>query len=75
MRRWLLKQWHRFTLGRTAIAIRAQEGMGGTKAHIAWELRMTASHCLPLGVTYEVVARRATDIEMGTVRIVLEISE
>lgn len=79
MRRWLLKQWRRFTLGRTALPItsgpRLPYHCTGTWAAIASALKEAAETSLSAGVPYEVVERRATDLAPGSVRIVLEVCE
>jgi hypothetical protein len=77
MRRWLLKQWHRFTLGKTARHIlpsRWSPGPGSA-VHLAHIIKMAAHDGLPLGIYCEVVTRKATDVDRGTVRIVLETCE
>lgn len=78
MMRWLLKQWHRLTLGRTVSPFKVARSPyqhTGTLSAVAVALDDAARRSLPLCVTYEVAQRRATDLDMGHVRIVLETGE
>jgi hypothetical protein len=76
MKRWLLKQWHRFTLGRTAHRILADgQSFPGSVWYLAHLIEQATKEGLPVGVTAEVVKRRANDVPPGTVRIVLEVWE
>ena len=75
MRRWLLKLWHRFTLGRTARPIESFAGYPGTRAALANGLYDAARLTVPLGIAFEITQRRATDMCRGQVRIVLETCE
>jgi len=74
MKRWFLLQWHRFTLGRTARAIRksAYYDAGGSAAHVAYMIETAVHDGLPICVAHEVVRRTALDVPPGKIRIVLE---
>jgi|GEM_PF-6058964 len=76
LRGWLLKQWHRFTLGRTTRGLCTWgDGLPGTASALAFTLSGVALEAFPVGVAWEVVQRRATDLAPGQVRIVLETCE
>lgn len=75
MGRWLLRLWHRFTLGRTA----AEFPMGAFNSHhsgsvgdIAYRVRGAANAAKPVGVRVIVCVRAATDLPSRTFRIVIE---
>jgi hypothetical protein len=72
--RWLRKQWHRFTLWRTARPIQRSPyyDTGGSAAHVAYMIETAVHDGLPICVAHEIVTRRATDVPPGTIRIVLE---
>jgi hypothetical protein len=78
MKRWLLKQWHRFTLGRTALHLPGKYrdyAAPGSVGAVAYELRETGRRAVPVGVVVEVHSRTAADVPRGVVRIVLETCE
>ena len=75
LKRWLIKQWHRFTLGRTARHVHNFSGYPGSRASIANGLYDAARLTIPIGVAYEITERRATDLAPREVRIVLETCE
>ncbi len=75
MRKWLLKMWHRLTLGRTARDVAAPALFApppGSLAAVALELEGTAQRVVPAGVRVDVCRRIDTSMPFGVVRIVLE---
>lgn len=75
----LLRLWHRFTLGRTARDIGLVVARGkwrlntGTVDSIGNALYDFLPQCIPGGVRTEIKTRIATDVPVGTVRIVIEV--
>jgi len=76
LKRWLVKQWHRFTLGRTARYVETWGSMQpGTRGAIVMVLAEAAARSIPVGIVFEIKLREATDLSRGQVRIVLETCE
>lgn len=76
MKRWLLKLWHRFILGRTARRLPPRNYCApGSVAHVGYLINRAARDELPCSVACEVVTRKANDVDRGSVRIVLETCE
>jgi hypothetical protein len=68
---WLLRTWHRFTLARTAQRT-IKIGYPGSVGNLAGLLETAARAALPMGVAFDVVYRRDSSLEAGTLRIVIE---
>jgi hypothetical protein len=76
MTRYLLKLWHRFTLGRTACPDQASAvALQGALVELVLEARIAALRGALLGVRCGVFTRKATDLPPGVVRIVLETND
>jgi hypothetical protein len=78
MKRWLLKQWHRFTLGRTVTSFPQgyRDSRPGQRAECWYELRSRGARAaVPVGLLEVEVNRRKSDVPRGVVRIVLETCE
>lgn len=76
MIRWLLKQWHRFTLRRTVYAIPATTIIvPGSYAAVGLRVCEAARAAVPAWIDVEVYHRQAEDVPPGVVRIVLETCE
>lgn len=75
MFKWVLRLWHRFTLGRTALVLPPtyrNHSAPGSLGDIAFKLFDTCLEAKPASVHCEIAARRATDLERGKLRIVIE---
>jgi len=76
MIRWLLRQWHRFTLGRTARQLlRIGYPHPGSIGYLVLAIEEGAQRTVPAGVVYEVVYRRDSSLLPAQVRIVIESRE
>ncbi len=76
MRRWLLKLWHRFTLGRTAIQdYGSHYAPKGSRDWLLAVFHETALENTPGTVGVLITRRNATDVPKNWVRIVLEYNE
>lgn len=76
MKNWLLREWHRLTLGRTAkVMVASYDTAGGayvSLSGLAMLLRNAASEWKPAHVEVTVVRRAAKDLPPYGVRIVIE---
>lgn len=76
MIKWLLRQWHRLTLGSTARVISgpfSTASAPGTLLALVYEIDQACTRSLPATVYFEICERRATDLNQpSTIRIVIE---
>ena len=77
----LLKLWHRFTLGRTArrrgivVATTCEYRKTGFRPGMTYTLEFMPGESMVIGFDTYLARRKATDLPAGVVRIVLETCE
>lgn len=75
MSKWILRLWHRFTLGRTVVTLPGRyrdSAAPGSIGNVAYKVLDVALLAVPAAVIVTVASRTATDLERGHVRVVLE---
>lgn len=80
MMRWLLQQWHRFTLGRTArfagmLRSITYSGSPSTSSLTTYGLEFVSERVVLIEPDAFVATRKASDLARGVTRIVIESGE